>query len=324
MPPIVKQFRLTPFPGQEFIHVDFELTDGTVVKLRLESGLAEFLANQLPERLSQYTVEYDAETDQGRVGLRMWQLTEEEKMDHRFSFSAIPDHYNASLGRLISAWSRYELQVTEVLTALVAANESDPRISNEFKRKSDRLRAEMKKQFSTYPTITAELSAILNAAADLNWRRNVIIHGELSVAMTINKELHEPPTAQVFMEATGKHNGNPVTLRLSKQDLDDFYWKMGNLTARLYRLLFDGKGALALPAEERAGLNCFVKAWRLNPADWDGAMVSTLTPASQHFESTVAHATLSQGPSIGQRKAGITSLSEPAFTLEGIIKGRFR
>ena len=70
----------------------------------------------------------------------------------------------------------------------------------------------------------------MNDAATLYWKRNVIVHGKIVMEMG-------GPAREIRLNATGRHKGETVTLRLLPDELEQIFYDIAHVDGRLTQFL---------------------------------------------------------------------------------------
>jgi hypothetical protein len=126
------------------------------------------------------------------------------------------------VGQLAIAWGSFEADLNALLDAMLFAAGEDPKRAHigPFRTRKDLFRRHMALAFATCPTICTTLDRVLAEAAQLHWRRNIILHGEISTG---------PLDGSGILKATGEHNGKLIQLEYRSETLRAFLLRVAHM-----------------------------------------------------------------------------------------------
>jgi len=158
----------------------------------------------------------------------------------------LPAEYHALIGRLIAYWGNFEVIFDLCLEALITGESANgkTRKTNDWKRKSFRQRRELFESICNewlslwQSTAAKELVALLQTAATLHGKRNLIAHGTYSYTVLPNSSL--AADCYAFSHSTGER------LHFDEEVLKELYHDISHLTADLL-LLFKSFGKVKGP-----------------------------------------------------------------------------
>jgi hypothetical protein len=129
----------------------------------------------------------------------------------------IPWEFYPFIGQITAVWGGFEVRLDQVIDWLIHETgkrpDRDPHRLN-FRKRKELCRDLIRDRFAESPSVVEYLDKVLSDAADLHWRRNLLVHGAISmVCEFINLS---PPKMQLLLRADGRHNGKPVTQDYSR------------------------------------------------------------------------------------------------------------
>lgn len=153
------------------------------------------------------------------------------------------------VGQLAIAWGGFEGDLNALLDALLFANGEDPRRAHigSFRTRKGLFREHMDIALASCPAIRATLDQVLNEAAQLAWRRNILLHGEISTG---------PRDGSGVLKATGEHNGKLIELEYGADTLRAFLMRI----AQMHGLLDAIGEEPAPPSQETHFLRALLKS----------------------------------------------------------------
>jgi hypothetical protein len=138
------------------------------------------------------------------------------------------------IGQITTAWGTFEEPMDTLITWLIRETNSDieTRIDRlNFRKRKELCRKLIKIYFSPSPYIMSYLLKVLDDAADLQWRRNLLVHGHITYEADFM--FTDPPTTTMRLRVTGRHNGKEVVETYSIDDLEAIYYKSLHLIGRM-------------------------------------------------------------------------------------------
>lgn len=149
-----------------------------------------------------------------------------------FDTFPIDDLFYRHTGMIALTWSRVESQLNSLILAL-QKSQNVPQIveKTSFKKRKELCKSLGELAFKIHPSIFNELFGILADAADLQWKRNFVLHGE------IRNELEAVGEAKIksTLFATSTYNNSEITLSFSVNDLENLFYRIANVSGRLCR-----------------------------------------------------------------------------------------
>jgi len=88
--------------------------------------------------------------------------------------------------------------------------------------------------FRFYPLVALHLQSILTDAIDLQKRRNLLLHGHLTLR-AYTKWIEGEPTAKPTIVATSQKKGNIISEEFDVGAVENLYYALANLSGRINR-----------------------------------------------------------------------------------------
>ncbi|MDP3660791.1 hypothetical protein [Phenylobacterium sp.] len=153
------------------------------------------------------------------------------------------------VGQLAVAWGGFEGDLNAMLDAILFKAGEDPRRAHigPFRTRKALFRQHMVSVFETCPTICATLDRMLNEAAQLHWRRNIVLHGEIRTGATDGSGV---------LKAVGEHNGKLIELEYGAESLRAFLMRVGHMHGLLDAIGEDPEP----PSHERQFVRAFLRS----------------------------------------------------------------
>ncbi len=124
----------------------------------------------------------------------------------------IPSDFWPVIGQLAVCWGGFENQMNELIAALLRATGEEVEAA----------------QFKAQPLIVDHIRKAVATAAQVHWRRNMILHGDVTCRVT--------GTAQrpcITLETVGRHNGKDRVLNYTTGEIEDLFYEVIHATALL-------------------------------------------------------------------------------------------
>lgn len=140
-------------------------------------------------------------------------------------------HFLEPVGRLILQWGMIEREVDRLIIRLHTSTNSELEErwhTENFAKRVKRLRRAARRGMGLYPKGHAYLTGMLDSAADINWKRNLLVHGDVGLKVVFRGE-----EAEQLCRTTGRHNGRVVSLDLSIHQLKTMYSELEHIAAKL-------------------------------------------------------------------------------------------
>ncbi len=146
----------------------------------------------------------------------------------------IPWEFYPIIGQITAVWGSFEVRLDLVIGWLI--KETGKTLNHDPTRLNFRKRKELCKdlillRFGASPAIPKFLTDVLSDAADLHWRRNLIVHGAISMVCEFVNVA--PPRLRFMLRAEGRHNGKNLSQDYSFDNLENLYYKIAHLHGRL-------------------------------------------------------------------------------------------
>jgi len=179
-----------------------------------------------------------------------------EEGEVSLAYVPLPKTFPSLIGQVAVYWGNFELKLNEILEALVAEGTpvKDLRwATRSFDQRKGLFRDRVTEHFSSHPNIVSHLLGIFDAASDLHWRRNIVIHGQFistiaPYSSTISK-----------VRAFGIHKGNPIEAEVTEDFLDWLWHQIAMLTANLTDCFeTEGERQHPLSLQDRQTLRAFL------------------------------------------------------------------
>ena len=155
------------------------------------------------------------------------------------------------IGTVAAQWGAFEGLFAQMGRTLAEAAGDDERFANQkgFARRIVLVReyARLVKFSKNDAGGKALLETILRTAADLHWRRNIVVHGEYGFTWP-------PHSSHAHARATGVHNGREVTIKLDHDTLTRLWHDIAHLGGEMHRLgtlTGEVEGGLGVIADDR-------------------------------------------------------------------------
>jgi hypothetical protein len=138
------------------------------------------------------------------------------------------------VGNLSPAWAGHR-DMGAVRGKNGLANSIDRRSYQDYSSTREKLqqrkelcRSLIKSYFAPHPDIVSFLNETLTLAAQMHWRRNLLVHGEIATIATwiAGSEL------RFGLKASGRHNGKDITLEFYPDDFDQLYGNLAHCYGR--------------------------------------------------------------------------------------------
>lgn len=158
------------------------------------------------------------------------------------------DALTSHIGRVTASWCFYETMFNRLIEQMLEAAE---RHEPNWQRRPFKKRTELARQLLdkvTFPLADEEgkrrIRKCLDNAADLQWRRNAIVHGSYTMRIA-------PQSSAAIFFAHGTHNGRSVKVALDPDTLEKLWHDIAHLGGEfieISKLLGDAGGlARSLP-----------------------------------------------------------------------------
>jgi hypothetical protein len=185
---------------------------------------------------------------------------DKERVKRPFNAPPIPDGLCGWIGKLAITWSLVELQLDQLIKALLEASHTsapDGWERRDFKKRKELCRDLAKTFFAGASSVISHLCTILDTAANLHWRRNIILHGTLSVTLTA---MQDP--GRVWIEATlsahsRRYSG--TTLVFNTSDVEDLFYEIGHVSGLLNQFMTVGDAPSSIASDDISRLQDFLR-----------------------------------------------------------------
>lgn len=155
-------------------------------------------------------------------------------------FRAVPatDDICTWLGKIAITWAAVETRINELISALGEGQVMpDGWHKRGFKSRRTLCRDLSKVRFCDHPSLRDLISKTLSAAGSVHWKRNILLHGELTT--TLKASPGDPlngirPTVDAELKARGEHNGQAMTLVLATSGVEDVFYEIGHCLGLVY------------------------------------------------------------------------------------------
>jgi len=146
-------------------------------------------------------------------------------------FSA-PINFLIPAGRVVLSWSGVEQSMDRLIARmLIVVGQPEPGWEHRnFRKRKKLFRDLVKIAFHDNSFLESYALEIMNDAATLYWKRNVITHGKIIMEMARS-------TREIRLIATGKHNGKAVSIRVLPDELEQIFYDIAHVNGRLSQFL---------------------------------------------------------------------------------------
>ncbi len=184
---------------------------------------------------------------------------DKDRAKRPFNAPPIPDVFCGWIGKLAITWSLIELQLDQLIEALLKASQAtrpDRWERRDFKKRKALCRDLAKTFFAGASSVISHLCEILDAAADLHQRRNIILHGKLSVTLTA---MQDP--GRVWIEATlsARSRRYDKTLVFNTSDVEDLFYEIGHVSGLLNQFMTVGDVPSSIASDDKSRLQDFLR-----------------------------------------------------------------
>jgi hypothetical protein len=139
------------------------------------------------------------------------------------------------LGYIAIAWSFFEDAIERFLGALQEANHSTERWRGlSFDNKKKVFKTEIDRHFKCHPWIAIHFHEILKYAITLQKKRNLILHGHITLKL-YTKWIEGEPTAKPVIVATSQKRGNVISEEFDVDSLENLYYELAHLGGLINR-----------------------------------------------------------------------------------------
>lgn len=184
-----------------------------------------------------------------------------------FADLPIPEEACGWIGKLAFTWGYFELELDRFIVALEKETDTDhASLKQSFKKRKERCRDLSKVAFAANPTIHDEVASILGSAADLHWRRNVIVHGSSTVKLKAMGPKNDKVWIEYDLVFKGDMEGKKTSLHLKANDIERLYYQIGHLAGRLVQMINPDDEVPGLASEDKERRQAFLRATRLRPS----------------------------------------------------------
>lgn len=138
------------------------------------------------------------------------------------------------LGLITMSWGGIEIRHDELIRSILKERPElhvDGWERLNFRKRREQCRKMIKEFFGgTAPSISEYLLKTLDLAAELYWKRNLLVHGEVSSYLGIGLGTE---ITRFGIKASGRHNGKEISLILFPSDLNIIYYELMHCYGRL-------------------------------------------------------------------------------------------
>jgi hypothetical protein len=167
---------------------------------------------------------------------------------HSFFIPTIPFEFYPLIGIVTVFWAYLEAGLDSLLHALLKETQQRKPLwqTLSFKKRSNMLRTVLHDVFPRRDPRLKCLLPILDKAAAIQWRRNLLVHGKYTLVC--------PPNKLPRLKVSGYIDRKPITTKITKVELEEMYHDLTKLMGEL-NSLFDLENPHApLPLQERCTL----------------------------------------------------------------------
>ena len=116
------------------------------------------------------------------------------------------------IGQVAVAWGSFEADLNAFIDSMLHVTGGDPRLAHmgSFRTRKAEFRKQMAVVFADCPNIRATLDRMLGYAADIQWRRNILLHGVPASGYDGERAI---------IKQVGTHNGRTLELEFDEETL---------------------------------------------------------------------------------------------------------
>jgi hypothetical protein len=142
------------------------------------------------------------------------------------------------IGYVALAWGFFEGTIEKFLEALQAANKSTKRWRGlSFNEKRRIFKSEANQYFTMHPLVALYLCDIVDKAVDLQKKRNLLLHGHISLR-GYTQWIEGEPTARATIMARIQKKDRLIEEEFSVESVEDLYYSLANLSGRINRFSY--------------------------------------------------------------------------------------
>lgn len=174
------------------------------------------------------------------------------------AFLPMDDALTSHIGRVTAYWCYYEALLNCLIQDMLEAAE---RHEPNWQRRAFTKRTELARELLSaviFPHADDEgkrrIRKCLDKAADLQWRRNAIVHGSYRLTIAAS-------SSDVIFYADGTHNGKAVTVRLDPDTLEKLWHDISHLSGEFIEVakLLGDVGGLVRTLPDKQLLHLFAE-----------------------------------------------------------------
>lgn len=163
---------------------------------------------------------------------------DKNKVKQPFGAPPIPDDFCAWVGKIAITWGLVELHIDSLIAALESETGEPPTAKRQnFKKRRERCKNLSKRAFASNQTVTTTINKILSDAAEVQWKRNLIMHGQLKSKLYVRDGGKINFRIEGELIIKGYHNSKEVTLYYSVNDVEHLFYTIAHICGRLEQLV---------------------------------------------------------------------------------------
>lgn len=173
----------------------------------------------------------------------------------------LPDNTARLIGQTVLTWGSFEFLFDDLLTAILAANNtemvSEWQRKLNFRKRHALMKKEARKLFGRRVWLHWYLSRVLKDALPLHRDRNLLVHGRLSVRVETGEVDDGELPGTAILCCAGTHRGKPIVREFSFDDIETLFYDMAHLAGRLKAFLANA-AILEISSRDRSFLQAFL------------------------------------------------------------------
>ena len=157
-----------------------------------------------------------------------------KKAKFPLSWSPLPNEFWPFLGRIGLEWGAFEIKFDNFLLSMLKTNPEPPEnIRTNFKKRIKLFRSELKRCFRDCPITVAYLNEIINDASEVQWKRNLLLHGKISFVVKHTQDGFGNSKQQHLVSASRHHKGQEKISEFNLDAIEQLAYDIAHASGRL-------------------------------------------------------------------------------------------
>lgn len=158
------------------------------------------------------------------------------------TWATVPSEALPFLAQIAVLWGSYERDMHDCVAALLRHRPhpdygTDPKRLG-FSARNDLMRDQSAVVMQGRPELLRHFRKMFEDGANLHAKRNVLLHGRITLVIKIRQDSELGiPKAQFSIEARGMHKGKERRMLFNTEKLEDMYYDIGHLAARMQNVV---------------------------------------------------------------------------------------